>query len=230
MHLSMYMQGVKDQGQLGACTAFTGSEDLEALEAQYFNGKVILSPMFLYYIERQLNGTLAQGDCGSNGETSCQAIEQFGICLETEDAYSPSNFQVAPTAAQLQEAMSYRAGAWHTISNLQDLMTCINSGYRVRMGMDVYQSFEDIGADGLMPIPNPQTEQMLGGHETLIYGYDSSVKCPGANAAGAFRVRNSWGINFGVSGDYWAPFELMTPDSVIQPDFKIQHFGGPWHG
>jgi C1A family cysteine protease len=222
------MQATKDQGQEGSCTAHAGTEDREAIAAQYEGRIVKLSPQFLYYIERQLDGTLDQGDCGSTGETSCKAINQFGVCQESGDPYNVANLSVAPTAAQLQDALSFKAGAYHSLFTTQDVKLCINSGYRVRIGMDVYQSFEDIKSDGLMPIPNASKEQLLGGHEILIFAYDDTVKCPGAQAPGAVRVRNSWGTGWGLGGDFWMPYELLAVNSIVQPDLKIQHLGPAW--
>src|ERR1035437_574820 len=137
-HLAQFMQAVKDQTTLGACTAFTGTEDREALAAQYENRKVVLSPLFLYRIERQLDGSLNNGDCGSSGQSSCVALQQFGDCLEPEAPYDPNNFEFTPTPIQLTDAVPYKAGAYHSIFTLQDMKTCIISGYRVRVGMNVY--------------------------------------------------------------------------------------------
>jgi C1A family cysteine protease len=228
MHLAEFMQAVKDQGQLGSCTAHAGTEDREALAAQYQGKQITLSPIFLYYIERQLDGTLDQGDCGSTGETSCRALNQFGCCLESDDPYDTSAFQTAPSPDQLTEAIAFKAGAYHSLFTAEDVKLCINSGYRVRIGMNVYDSFENIGSDGLMPNPNPNKESLLGGHEILIYGYDDTVQCPHAKSKGAVRVRNSWGKDWGLNGDFWMSYEMLAVDSTVQPDLKIQHLGKPW--
>lgn len=227
LHLGEFMQAVKDQKDLGACTAFAGAEDREAIAAQYEGKTVTLSPLFLYYIERQIDGEIGQ-DAGSTGQTSCQAINQFGICLESDDPYDPSQFRNAPTSEQLTAALTFKAGAYHSIYSAVDMKTCINSGYRVRVGMDVYQSFEDVGSDGLVAVPDPGTEQILGGHEVLCWGYDDSVRCPKAQSDGAFRFRNSWGTSFGLNGDFWLAQELFGANSIIEFDAKIQHLGPPW--
>lgn len=228
LHLEQYLGAVKDQGDLGACTAFAGSEDREAIAAQYEKKRVTLSPLFLYYLERQLDGTLKEGDCGSTGETSCEVLNQFGICAEQEDSYNPNDYQAPPTTQQLKDALTYKAGAYHSILALDDIKTCINSGYRTRIGMAVYESFENTGSDGLVPIPNTNSEQILGGHETLVWGYDDTIRIPGASMLGALRVRNSWGASWGLGGDYWLSYQLADPESVLQPDYKVQHLGGPW--
>lgn len=228
LHLAQYLGAVKDQGQLGACTAFTGTEDREAIALQYQGKTAVLSPMFLYYVERMIDGSLSEGDCGSTGQTSCAALQKYGICEEVDLPYDPANFEVAPNAAQLNNAKGFVAGAYHSIFYVEDIKMCINSGYRVRVGMDVYESFEDTGSDGLVAVPDTGKESLLGGHEVLGWGYDDTVKCPGAKTPGAVRFRNSWGASWGLGGDFWLPYEMLAPDSIVQPDVKIQHLGGPW--
>ena len=227
-HLAEFRSPTKDQQNLGACTAFTGAEDQEAIEKQYHGKTVTLSPLFLYYQERKLNGTISQGDCGSDGETSCRALIQTGICEESIDPYLPAGYQVPPTPAQLTNASQYKSGAYHSLFTVEDVKLCIISGYRVRLGMFVYQSFENIGPNGLMPVPNPLKESTLGGHEILMYAFDDSVKCPNAQYSGAVLTQNHWGNEFGKNGDFWMPYELLFPNSVVRPDMKIQHLGPPW--
>ncbi len=228
-HLAEFMQSVKDQTTLGGCTAFAGAADREALAAQYQHKIVTLAPLFLYYIERKINGSLDQGDAGSDGQTSCMALAEVGICTESNDPYVPANFQIPPTEAQIAEAANWKAGAHHSLFSVQDVKLCINSGYRVRIGMSVFESFEnDISSNGLMRVPNTKTEALLGGHEILIYAYDNSIKCPGAHSSGAVLVRNSWGASWGLKGDFWMAQELLVADSVVGPDLKMQHLGSAW--
>lgn len=228
LHLEQWMQPVKDQTTLGACTAFTGAADREAIAAQYEGKTVTLSPIFLYYIERMMDGTLKEGDCGSTGQTSCEALQKCGICPEINDPYEPAYFMRAPTPFQLNDAAAFKAGAYHSIFAIEDIKTCINSGYRVRVGMDVYESFEDTKSDGLVSVPDIGREKLLDGHEVLCWGYDDTVKCPHAEGPGAFRFRNSWGPGWGLKGDFWLPYELLSRDSIVSPDAKIQHLGPPW--
>ena len=226
--LARWMPAVKNQLTLGGCTAFTASADRESLALQFEGKSPTLSPLFLYYVSRKIDGSLADGDCGSTGETTCVALQEYGVCLESSDPFDPNLFQVMPSPAQALEAITWRAGAYHSLFNVQDLKTCIFSGYRVRVGINVYDSFEnDIKSDGLMRLPDPDREQLLGGHEVLAYGFDDSVKCPAAFDVGAFLVRNSWGAGWGRNGDFWMPYEAVV-DPAIALDAKIQHLGGPW--
>ena len=212
---------VKDQGSLGACTAFAGAGNREYL-ARRFNGEdVILSPLYLYYQERFLDGTLAEGDTGSTGRTSCRAMNKFGICEETEDRYDVSRFMVAPTPEQCGAAIKYRAGAYHALLTPYDLKTCMASGYPALVGFTVYESFESsrVAETGVWSLPDKRRELVLGGHEVLFVGYDDQ--------RAAFKVRNSWGPDWGQRGNFWFPYAAAGDPDILM-DAWMQHLGKPW--
>jgi C1A family cysteine protease len=226
--LSVFCGPVRDQGQLGACTAFAGTAMLEFIHKKYKSKDVMLSPEFLYYQERFLDGDLGQGDTGSTGRTAVKAMNQFGVCLEAEDVYSDTISDTPPTADDIDEALIYKAGAYHSLSNVQDMKLCMASGYGFIVGFSVYDSFESsaMASSGLMPVPDKIAETVQGGHEVFFCGYDDAIVCPGASP-GAFKVQNSWGTGWGQSGFFWFPFLCASDPSVFMDAF-IQHFGKPW--
>jgi C1A family cysteine protease len=222
----LYMGPVLDQGQQGSCTAHAGVADREYLhwkqiaalgQAVAPGTEGLYSPAFLYYLERQLDGSLDQGDCGSTGRSSCKVLNQFGCALRSEMPYSDGDFSTAPTDAQLAEAKQWPTGQYHFLSNVQDMKDCIASGFNFRIGFSVYQSFESIGSDGLWT-PDKSSEQVLGGHEVLAVGYDDTVN------GGSFLVRNSWGSSFGKDGNFYLRY-TDAADSDILMDAVIQHLG-----
>ncbi len=219
---------VRDQGDLGACTAFAGTAMSEFLWRRYKNQELVFSPLYLYYQERALDGDRNKGDTGSTGRTCVKALNQFGVCLEAVDPYDPSSFANPPTSGESQEALLYRSGAYHAITNVQDMKACLASGYAFIAGFNVFSSFESdaTAKSGLMPVPNQQTETQLGGHEVFFCGYDDAVECPGASL-GAFKVQNSWGTGWGQSGFFWFPYQCAADTSILLDAF-IQHFGNPW--
>jgi C1A family cysteine protease len=226
MNNGQFMGPVLDQGQQGSCTAHAGVADREYLHWKQIaadGGTVspgtegLYSPSFLYYIERQLDGTLGQGDAGSTGRTSCRALNQYGCCLRADMPYNDSDCSTAPTAAQLADGTKWPTGQYHFLSTVSDMKNCIASGYNFRVGFTVYESFEDIGADGIWT-PNTQTEQVVGGHEVLCYGYDDTVN------GGSFLIRNSWAADWGKNGDFYMRY-VDAIDPNIQLDAAIQHLG-----
>lgn len=215
MDLTPWCGRVKDQGTLGACTAFAGTGCLEYLYRRFKSKTPEFSPLFLYYKERELDGVLGQGDTGSYGSTAVRVINQTGVCLEAVDTYDPAKFEATPTAAQILDAGNGKAGAYHSMS-FSAMRYCIASSYPVLIGITVYESFEsgDWGSEWVMPEPKGS---VLGGHEVYAKGYDDT--------RGAFNVRNSWSASWGLNGDFWLPYSLLEG---ILSEARMQHFGKPW--
>jgi C1A family cysteine protease len=97
---------------------------------------------------------------------------------------------------------------------------CIASNYTFLYGMTVYSSFEsNVGSNGIVPVPNYTSEQVLGGHEILCFGYDDSKEM--------LHIRNSWGSDWGENGNFWLPYS-MALDARVFMEARISHFGNPW--
>ena len=76
----------------------------------------------------------------------------------------------------------------------------IAAGQPIAISMPVYESFEDVGQDGVLSIPNPSTEALLGGHGILILAYDEK------GMTGA----NQWGTTWGDKGFFHMPWGYET--------------------
>lgn len=215
---------VLDQGQQGSCTAHAAAADREFLHWKTYNaqGKAVApgtdglySPAFLYYLERELDGTLAQGDCGSTGRTSCMVLNQFGCALRADMPYSDSDCSTPPSEMQLTSAKTWATGQYHRLTTVDDMKSVIATGYNFRIGFTVYESFESIGPDGIW---NPDVmEPVLGGHEVLAIGFDDNVN------GGSFQVRNSWG-SWGDNGNFWMRYQDAANSDILM-DAWIQHLG-----
>jgi C1A family cysteine protease len=63
-----------------------------------------------------------------------------------------------------------------------------------------------------VPMPDVNREQCLGGHAVVIVGYDYNKR--------TFKVRNSWGADWGDRGYAHFPFDyILNPD--LADDFWI---------
>jgi C1A family cysteine protease len=219
------MGPVLDQGNEGSCTAHAAAADREYLHWKEIDrrGQVVspgtegmYSPSFIYYVERLLDGSLAEGDAGSYGRTSCMALNKFGCALRSEMPYIAGDFTTAPTQEQLDSAKKYVTGQYHRLTTVDDMKSCIASGYNFRIGFLVYQSFEAIAANGVW---SPDTrEKVLGGHEVLGIGYDDNIN------GGSFLVRNSWGSKWANYGNFWLRYSDAANADIVQ-DSWIQHLG-----
>ncbi len=71
------------------------------------------------------------------------------------------------------------------------------------VGFTVYESFEAIGPDGVVPMPR-RREQVLGGHDNLCVDYDDNLH------GGCFITRNPWGPGFGDKGYLYFPYGFLA--------------------
>jgi C1A family cysteine protease len=208
--LNKYLPGVIDQGNLGSCTACALASLVKMLENIYnlkkFNKK--LSPLFLYYIERKLIGTITT-DSGSSLSGGITCLQNTGICAENIWPYNISKFTVNPSNQAYNNARFYKIN--NVIQVPYDLNT-IKSILLTRpivFGILVYPSFVsnvDVDKTGNIPYPDLENETSLGGHAMYIFGYNENNK--------TFDIRNSWGIDWGNKGNGTIPEEYIINESL----------------
>lgn len=212
--LRSLMPPIWDQGQLGSCTAHG---ILSAVMAAASAGdpdaprQPMLSRLFLYYCERDIEGTVDQ-DSGAMIRDGFKALNQFGICLEDTLPYDITKFTQKPDAICYDEALSDKAVIYASVpQDATQMKTLLTKNVPVVVGFSVFASFESdvVANSGMVPMPNPN-EQMLGGHCVTVVGYDDHL--------GMWLVRNSWGPKWGLEGYFWMPYDyLLNPD--LSDDF-----------
>ena len=142
-----------------------------------------------------------------------------GCCETALYPYVAGTF-TAPTAAQAQNALKYKTGAYHRIVTLSDFLGCLADAtpWPVTVGFTVYESFmsDEVEETGIMPIPQ-SGEQEQGGHEVLCLGYDMTKQLA--------LMQNSWGDDWGQRGYFWMPFRVIQS---VDTDLWMVHTGGPW--
>lgn len=233
-----YCGSVFDQGDEGSCTAHYGLGQRRFLAQKYQGLTYDFSPAYIYWLCLQMDAFYAKNnrwatndellafaktnkvhDEGSFGRTVCRVLNQFGACTRTAEPYVPGDFATPPNQYQLNEGLRFKSGAYHRIANVQDMKSCLASGYVFGIGFTVYESFEKIGSDGLW---EPDTrESILGGHEVMVMGYDDIVN------GGSFKVRNSWGPSWAASGNFWMRYsDAGNPDILM--DAWMTHLGRAW--
>ena len=219
---------IKDQGAEGSCTAHAGTSANEWIHRRYLeNSSVVFSPQYTYAKELIAQGNFPQ-DAGSDGVTLCNTMIANGCCELSTYPYVAGQIEM-PTAAQDANAAQYRMGAYHGLTGWGVAMSVLGDPvpWPVEMGFTVYSSFES-DATAQTGIYNPGSdEEVLGGHEVLLVGYDlgATPTLRPANCPPAFLVQNSWGTGWGLSGFFWAVTAVLNDG---QTDLKICHSGHPW--
>lgn len=216
--LRSYAGPIKDQGQEGSCTGHAGSSDVEWQFRRYRNQSPILSPADLYANELIKEGTFPNDD-GAQPRTICQILNQVGVCEEGIDPYVAGQIE-KPSDTAAANAAQYKLGGYHRLTGLQDVLSCLGNAtpWPVLVSFQVYESFEseNVQDTGMMPVPNVNSEELLGGHEVICLGYDLK--------AGLILCQNSWGPAWGQSGFFQMPFEVVNNQNLC-PDLWIIHLG-----
>jgi hypothetical protein len=201
---------VYNQLDLGACTAHGAAFVYQYDRVLQGNAdETTPSRLAIYYYERVAQGTVDQ-DSGATITQSIQTLANPGIIDESLWPYDTTKYQIAPpTSKTKQVAVTYQA----VKQDLQDLKQTLVNGRPITFGFTVYASFESdaVAKTGIVPMPQPN-EQVMGGHCTVITGYDDSKS--------AFIVRNSWGTDWGVGGYFYLPYAYAT-DANLSSDFWI---------
>ena len=224
-----YAGPMKDQGQEGSCTGHAFPSSMEWIFRKYFNKPVVLSPQFFYAEELLADGDFPQ-DEGSTGLTGCNVAVTKGCCELSLYPYEAGNI-VEPTPAQLQNALQYTMGAYHGITNSSTAISVLGDPvpWPIAIGFTVYESFEsDWAIPGVMPLPDVNNEEILGGHEVACTGGYDVGATPTLRPAGcppAVLIQNSWGSDWALNGWFWMPIAVLdAPDT----DMKVCHTGHPW--
>ena len=221
---------VKDQGELGSCTANAAvGGAFEFLEIKAIKAKLAMasspeefdpnkfeagSRLFVYYNERVNEGTVNE-DSGAELGDIIEAMTQHGVCPESMWAYDESKFSVKPPQACYDAAAKHKISKGERLVGLQQMKTILASGLPFIFGIYVYESFESdqVASTGMVPMPGPD-EQCVGGHEICAAGYDDTKQC--------LLVRNSWGPDWGVGGYFWLPYSYVQNPNLASDFWVLQ--------
>lgn len=213
--LRQHCPPVYDQGQIGSCTAnaIAGVLEYDQIK-QRAPAPAPFTParLFIYYNERAMEGTV-ESDSGASIRDGIKSVAKIGAPPESAWPYTEP-FTQKPSSSAYAAALHYEALEYARVAQvLQQMKTCLASGFPFVFGFTVYSSFESpqVARTGHVTMPSAQ-EQALGGHAVVCVGYNDAVS--------QFTVRNSWGQAWGDKGYCYFPYAyLLSPD--LASDFWV---------
>lgn len=211
----------RDQLNEGSCTGQMGAF---LTDFNILNGKieskpkvspVPVSPQFIYYNARVIEGTTAE-DSGAQIRDAIKGINKCGACSEKSLPYNTSKYAKKPTATQYKKGLAYIASAYETIDNtrIENLIDCLQRGIPFGFGFSVFESFEseEVATTGIVPMPDLSAEKLLGGHAVVGIDWDKELD--------GIWCRNSWGPDWGDQSYFFLPKSYIT-NPQLADDFWV---------
>jgi C1A family cysteine protease len=207
------MPPVYNQGQLGSCTANAIAGAVEFTEMGEGEGEATPSRLFIYYGERQIEGTVGQ-DSGAQIRDGIKVIATTGVPPETDWPYDITKFAEQPPQQAYQDAAKSKAIQYLSVAP-NYLKGALAVNFPVVIGFTVYSGFEspEVAQTGVLNLPQ-RGEQVVGGHAVLVVGYD--------DASQRFTVRNSWGEGWGQAGYFTMPYAYLLNPSLSSDFWTIR--------
>jgi C1A family cysteine protease len=206
-----YCSPVKDQGQLGSCTANMAANMYEYMSKRGKSSYVELSRLFIYKTTRWL--LHLTGDTGAYIRSALGALVVYGAPPEQYYPYEISKFDDIPDVLNAGFAQSFQVTKYfrldkgipsneHLVARMKEYVA---KGFCLGIGFTVFDSIEDAaGNGGYVQYPRP-TESVQGGHAVTIVGYDEKK-----GVDGSFLFKNSWGTDWGERGYGWIPMNYFV--------------------
>lgn len=194
---------VRDQGQLGSCTAHAGTSAASYLHLALGKPDPVFSPLALYAETRQLERTPLTEDSGCQVRSVFKAMHRHGVPLESEWPYDESKFNIDPPRAVDKEAMNHQAIKYLVCDGLNAIKHSIVDGYPVIGGFDCYDSMftPEVDKSGLIPMPTAQ-DSLQGGHCIMFVAFDDTTRL--------VKFLNSWSKTWGQGGYGFLPYGFFN--------------------
>ena len=192
---------VKNQGGLGACSAFALVGIYEYILRKNRRQETDLSEAFVYYNARRMAGNEG-GDSGCSLHDVAVTMAKEGVCGEQLCPYTGQADMPQPSAEAYEDALQRRiVKALNVRKDTEHIKSAVSEGYPVAVSLKVFDSFSPV--DGFIPRPSDEEAQsgQSGNHAMVVCGYSDEER--------VFIVRNSWGTEFGIGGYCYIPYSYF---------------------
>ena len=110
----------------------------------------------------------------------------------------------------LSEARYHKADRYVFPATISEIKQAIVQFGAVAIAIPIYTSFYHVKNDGIVPLPNKNKEQLVGGHAMVLYGWDDDKLC--------WYGDNSYGSDWGNKGFFTMSYDFPVWEYVALAD------------
>jgi C1A family cysteine protease len=205
---------ILNQANLGCCV---GNEMSNALKYSIGKASGLTSEwqpsrLYLYYFGRTEDSSPVNQDTGMSLNGCLKGLSKYGVCSEIHWPYTISQFTKRPGKYAIEAGKTHipEFDYQQVLQNEVHIKQALLTGYPVVIGIQVYESFESdkVAKTGTVPMPDIDTEELLGMHCVAIWAYDDETKL--------FTLSNSWDKDWGDKGYFTLPYAYVLDPTLCQ--------------
>lgn len=211
--LDNYLPRVLDQGQQGACTAFTVAEALSIRDNYLARNvrssgrpQVLYSPTYLWVIGKRKS--IHNDNCHKYGisySTAFSCLFKYGIVEWSKFPFMLDNIQLChsslPSSISANVLRNKEFVYEDVILNINSFKNLLRQGYPICIATNLDLNYHNVLNDGsgLWIVKGTPTKEQ---HAMLIVDFDDDRKL--------FKVLNSYGETRGDKGIIWLSYDLVN--------------------
>ena len=199
------LQIVINQANVSSCVAHSLSSCKSIVEYNGTKKWIDFSPSWLYADREPFDH---QG-MGMRASEAIQVLKKrgtvlrrdFNVLKEVPELYVDFKLAREANPKLVTEALDFTINGYSKLTTPEEVKRSLKAGMPVTASWRIFNSFERIKSDGLVPVPG-EREIQLGNHQMTIIGWRKDNR---------YIVLNSWGAELAHAGLYYIPWEGYSP-------------------
>ena len=122
---NLYNNKIEDQGDIGSCTGQGATSLMEFVNYYLYKKPAVeLSAMYLYYKERELEGTINK-DYGATVRSGMKVLQKNGVCRDLLWPYKPEKLMVKPPIDCDVDAINYKIKGYQRVNGVDEIKNAL---------------------------------------------------------------------------------------------------------
>lgn len=198
------------QGDLNSCSAFAVGNTFEYIYRHRYGKTFNSSKLFLYYNSRVDKNK----DDGAELKDAILSLMNDGITTNKYWPYDISAYKTKPPEDAYTSAKNYKAYKAYLVQP-SDIRKALSNGYPVIVNCLIYKPFPLLNQDNFTVTMPSSRDKPIGDHAMIIVGHDNKTQL--------YLINNSWGIDWGLNGVCYAPYEYINSRKITGECWIIEY-------